>query len=262
LGFIHSLGYLDVDKCSYINAFSRCSPITKLCFSLSGILISVSAPSPFVPIIVFAVVTVLLLIFAEVPVKLYFKLMMFPMFFAIMSCFLIALFFGSENPIAHLRVQGYEIIIFGDAVRLASTLFFRVLGGVSSIFFLSLTTPMMDIWIVLRKIGIPSVLVEVSILTYRYLFVLLEVASRMHLAQELRLGYSTMRRTFQSLYLLVTNLFIETLLQGERTFNAMTARGYDGTIRVVDEVPKPGLRAVVGIAVFDALMVFLIILRT
>jgi cobalt/nickel transport system permease protein len=119
---------------------------------------------------------------------------------------------------------------------------------------------MMDTWIMLRKMGTPSILVEMSMLMYRYMFVFLEYASRMHLAQELRLGYSNLRRSFRSISLVATNLFIGTLQQGERTFTAMTARGYDGNIRMLTDIPKPALSSVAGIVAFDILMVFMIFL--
>jgi cobalt/nickel transport system permease protein len=255
-----SLCYFDVDKYSYTNSFSKCSPITKLFFALSAILISVSAPSPPVPIIIFSVVSVLLLVFAKVRAKLYFKLMISPILFVSASCIIIAFFFGSTDPIAYMKIQGHGITVYGDAVNLSITLFCRVLGSVSSLFFLSLTTPMMDTWNVLRKMGTPAILVEMSMLIYRYLFAFLEVASRIHTAQELRLGYSTLRRTFTSISLLATNLFIGTLQQGERTFNAMTARGYDGTIRMLNETSRPAWSSLAGIAIFDILMVFMILL--
>jgi len=252
--------YFDVDKYSYINRLSKCSPITKLFLSLSGIVLSVSSPSPPVPIIVFSVLAALLIFLARVPAKFYLKMMTYAMLATVLNCIVIALFFGSKNPIAYIGIHGYGITVYGDAVDLGITLFCRVLGGVSSLFFLSLTTPMMDTWIVLRKMGAPPILVEMSMLMYRYLFVFLEYASRMHLAQELRLGYSTLRRSFRSLSLVATNLFIGTLQQGERTFTAMTARGYDGNIRMLTELPKPALSSVAGIVVFDILMAFMIFL--
>ena len=182
------------------------------------------------------------------------------MLLTIVNCLIIALFFGSKNAIAHIGISGIGITVYQDAVNLGITLFCRVLGGVSSLFFLSLTTPAMDTWVVLRKMGVPSILVEMSMLMYRYLFVFLEYAARMHLAQELRLGYSTLRRSFRSISLVATNLFIGTLQQGERTFTAMTARGYDGNIRMLTELPKPTFSSVASISAFDILMVFTIFL--
>ena len=46
------------------------------------------------------------------------------------------------------------------------------------------------------------------------------------------------------------NLFIRTLEQGERTFTAMNARGYDGNIRVLEDLPKPSKTALAGIILF------------
>jgi energy-coupling factor transporter transmembrane protein EcfT len=60
--------------------------------------------------------------------------------------------------------------------------------------------------------------------------------------------------------LVATNLFIGTLQQGERTFTAMTARGYDGNIRMLTDIPKPSSSSVVGIVAFDILMFFTIVL--
>ncbi len=54
--------------------------------------------------------------------------------------------------------------------------------------------------------------------------------------------------------------FIRTLEQGERTFVAMNARGYDGTIRVLDDFPSPRKIMLVGILVFDVLFIILIFL--
>ncbi|MGF3522479.1 MAG: CbiQ family ECF transporter T component, partial [Candidatus Bathyarchaeia archaeon] len=55
------------------------------------------------------------------------------------------------------------------------------------------------------------------------------------------------------------NLFIRTLEQGERTFTAMNARGYDGKMRVLEDLPKPTITALGSIVLFDAVMVVSII---
>jgi cobalt/nickel transport system permease protein len=77
----------------------------------------------------------------------------------------------------------------------------------------------------------------------------------MHTAQELRLGYSGLMKRLRSTSLLIATLFIRTLEQGERTFTAMNARGYDGTIRVLEDLPPPKKTALVGIALFDAALI-------
>jgi energy-coupling factor transporter transmembrane protein EcfT len=56
------------------------------------------------------------------------------------------------------------------------------------------------------------------------------------------------------------NLFIRTLEQGERTFTAMNARGYDGTIYILEDLPSPRKAALAGIIILDVLLVVAIFL--
>ncbi|MFH0897610.1 MAG: cobalt ECF transporter T component CbiQ, partial [Candidatus Bathyarchaeota archaeon] len=146
--------------------------------------------------------------------------------------------------------------IFKNGITLSIATFLRVEGGLSCLFFLVLTTSITDIFITLRRARVPKVLVEMSLLIYRYIFVFIEVAEKMNIAQKLRLGHSGWMRRIRSLALLSGNLFIRTLEQGERTFTAMNARGYDGNIRVLEDLPQPRKIALIGIIIFDAVLVF------
>jgi cobalt/nickel transport system permease protein len=119
---------------------------------------------------------------------------------------------------------------------------------------LVLTTTMNDLFISLRKIYIPKVFIEISLLIYRYIFVFMEVSSKMSTAQKLRLGRAGWFSRIRSTSLLAGNLFIRTLEQGERTFIAMNARGYDGNIRVMEDQPKPSKAILAAILLFDIML--------
>jgi len=97
-------------------------------------------------------------------------------------------------------------------------------------------------------------------LIYRYIFVLLEVSEKMLIAQKLRLGGGGWMKQIRGLALLASNLFIRTLEQGERTFVAMSARGYDGTIHVLEDIPKPRKAVLAAIVLFDVFLVVAIFL--
>jgi cobalt/nickel transport system permease protein len=125
-----------------------------------------------------------------------------------------------------------------------------------------LTTSITDIFITLRRFKVPRVVVELSLLIYRYIFVLLEISVKMNTAQKLRLGNSGLIKRMRSVALVAGNLFIRTLEQGERTFVAMNARGYDGNIRVLEDLPKPKKAAIFGIVLFDIILAIAIFLTT
>lgn len=187
---------------------------------------------------------------ARIPYRFYLKLLWYPIIIIAITCIIIALFFGYQQPLTEVNLLGLRWTVFKDGITLGINIFFRVLGGLSTQFFLVLTTPMTSILLILRKARIPTVLIETSLLIYRYIFVFIEVMETMHTAQELRLGYSGLRRRLRSTSLLIANLFIRTLEQGERTFTAMNARGYDGNIRVLEDLPKPSKTALAGITLF------------
>jgi cobalt/nickel transport system permease protein len=132
-----------------------------------------------------------------------------------------------------------------------------VLGALSAQYFLVLTTSMTDIFITLRRIQIPKTLIEISLLIYRYIFVFMEVTNKMNTAQKLRLGRQGWVKKIQSTSLLAGNLFIRSLEQGERTFTAMNARGYDGNYRVLEDLPKAKASTLTLIVLFDVFLIML-----
>ena len=112
----------------------------------------------------------------------------------------------------------------------------KCFGAVSCMYFLSLTTPMVDLFTLLRKSIIPNFIIEIAELIYRYIFVLFDVSHRIHTAQDARLGYSNLRVSYHSTAQLASNLFIRSFNQAEKTYTAMESRGYDGEINVI--MPK------------------------
>jgi cobalt/nickel transport system permease protein len=167
---------------------------------------------------------------------------------------LIALFFGNGAPLVQITFPWFTWTIYDNGITTAFITFFRVVGAVSAMFSLVLTTSMTDIFISLRKIHMPKIFVEISLLVYRYIFVFMEVSSKMSIAQIMRLGQAGWLSRVRSTSFLAANLFIRTLEQGERTFVAMDARGYDGNIRVLEDQPKASKATIAGILLFDIML--------
>lgn len=243
-----------IDSYAYTNALAKTSPTTKITFAASMLVLSVLSPSPVIPITVFLISLILIVLIAQIPGRFYFDLFIYPVIFAAISCFFIALFFGNGTPLFQINAPWFNWTIYNNGVTMAFTTFFRVAGAVSAMFFLVLTTSMTDLFISLRKIHIPKVLIEISLLIYRYIFVFMEVASKMNTAQKLRLGQTGWFRRIRSTSLLVGNLFIRAMEQGERTFVAMSARGYDGNIRVLEDQPRASKAVLAGILVLDVML--------
>jgi cobalt/nickel transport system permease protein len=95
-----------------------------------------------------------------------------------------------------------------------------------TIILLSNTTPFSEILSLLRRIGIPTLLITVLALTYRYLFVLVDEAARLRRARESRMFVIRRSRVWLSLTSLMGQLFIRSTERSERIYTAMISRGW------------------------------------
>ena len=121
------------------------------------------------------------------------------------------------------------------------SLIFVVLSSISCLYFLTLTTPVQTILQVLRKLKVPQLLIEITEITYRFIFVFLETALKIYQAQNSRLGYRTFRLWLHSLGLLISSLFMTVFQRAKELTIAMDSRGYAEDILYLDE-PLPIFR--------------------
>jgi cobalamin biosynthesis protein CbiM/cobalt ECF transporter T component CbiQ len=240
-----------IDSYAYTNSLAQTSPATKIFFAASMLVLSVLSPSIVIPITALLLTAFLIVGIAKIPGRFYLDLLIYPLILAAISCVFIALFFGYGASLTQISFPWFTWTIYTNGIGMALATFFRVAGAVSSMFFLVLTTSMTNLFISLRKIRLPKVLSEISLLIYRYIFVFMEVSSKMTTAQKLRLGQTGWVKRIRQTSLLAGNLFIRTLEQGERTFTAMSARGYDGNIRLLEDQPKPSKAVLLGILLLD-----------
>lgn len=103
---------------------------------------------------------------------------------------------------------------------------------------LAAVTPFHKLVTAMRRLGVPPMLVATLQFMYRYLHVLTEELDRMVLARRARTFRRTGRLDWGLLTGLIGVLFLRALERGERVHAAMLARGWDGTLRTLDD---PGL---------------------
>ena len=99
-----------------------------------------------------------------------------------------------------------HVALAPGGLELAGRLGARALAGVSCLLFLALTTPAADLVGGMRRLGLPAEIAEMSLLMYRFLFLLTDTAEAMNAAQTARLGHVTYGRHMKSLSLLIANL--------------------------------------------------------
>jgi len=143
-----------------------------------------------------------------------------------------ALIIGIFNPL----LDREPVMVIGPAVVTGGWLSF---GSIMFRFFLTVgaaltlvaCTGMNRLGAALEQLGVPRVFVVQLLFLYRYLFVFSDQAVKMKRSAELRSSGRPLRlRVFGSL---IGHLLLRAMERAERIYQAMTARGFDGTIRVL-----------------------------
>ena len=144
-------------------------------------------------------------------------------------------FWRGGVPLYSLRLFGVNLALTSEgAWRLASVV---VKGWLSILAAATLaqTTHFTALGRALRGLGLPPVLSSIILLMYRYLFVLVGEAFRLMRAREARTATPDGRAPRVSLAWragvtgsMVGTLFLRTHERGERIYQAMLARGFDG----------------------------------
>ena len=213
---------------------------------------------------VFTALTMLFLIIfiGKTSYKNVFHLMTVPIVFIIMGSAAIAISIGqnSSDMLFSLHFGNTYFGVSHTSLLSAVRVMIKCFGAVSCMYFLSLTTPMVDLFTLLRKSIIPNFIIEIAELIYRYIFVLFDVSHRIHTAQDARLGYSNLRVSYHSTAQLASNLFIRSFNQAEKTYTAMESRGYDGEINVImpkiNHSVKFNVFAVIYVVITTAIAIF------
>jgi cobalt/nickel transport system permease protein len=141
-----------------------------------------------------------------------------------------------------LDSQGLSLAPGG--LEAAARLVLRSLAALTCLLFLALTTPATDLIAGLRRLGLPAEIAELALLMYRFLFLLGETALAMDSAQAARLGHVGAKRRLRALGLLVANLLPRALDRARRLEVGLSARGWDGDLRVLSKratVSRPAL---------------------
>lgn len=205
---------------------------TKVLFAILAIILNLMASSPIVPVIIFLICSFLILYKAKIPLRFYATFMAIPIGFAVLSVVFLA-FLGAGPKLWALNIFGFEIGLTAAGINQGLLVFFRVIGGVSALGFLILTTPMNRIFAVFHDLHVPAIITDLAILMYRYIFLFLDVTATMYNSQKTRLGYHSYMSWMNCLASLAGMVFIRTWEQGEISYKALASRGYNGQLNMI-----------------------------
>lgn len=147
-------------------------------------------------------------IFLLSPIKLkqFLLLILFPMSFVIFSSIII--WIQSD-----LKTATFTIV--------------RALNGLLLLYSFTLTIPLYYFTAFLRQLFLPEVFVELYELTYRFIFIIMEEASDMILAQQMRFGFFSFKHATKNLSLCLSALFLRVFSRFKDLENAAQLRQFN-----------------------------------
>ncbi len=204
--------------------------------ALGTMLVCLTFSSPVVSFLVILLMASLIVLRARIPFRFYFKLMLVPMGFLVIGVLTIAVNLARDATgfFWGVQVGSYILGVSTQGLMLSAMLFIKSLAAVSCLYFLSLTTPMVEVFAMCRKLRLPPLLIELMSLVYRYIFVLLETAEKIYISQTSRGGYTNLKTTYVSLGHLFSNLFSKSCHTSKMLYLALLARCYTGELNVLE----------------------------
>ncbi|MDF3001866.1 MAG: cbiQ [Bacillota bacterium] len=250
-----------IDKLAYSSKLRYKNPAVKAAFAVGSLLICVGARSFVISLIILMIMGGLTVLSGRISVLRYFGLLMIPFSFLALSTLAIV-FNLSEQPLNlfNIPIGTVYLAVSQNSLREGVLLVVVALASVSCLYFLTLSTTMIDLLTLLQRLRCPKLMVELMMLIYRYIFVLLDMASAISTSQKCRLGNKDFMTELRSVGQLLAVLLIRSLKKSSLLYDAMESRCYDGEIRVLNEYRPAEMRDAAGVAGYLAILIVLAVI--
>jgi len=220
-----------IEQSAYANRWRCVAPTAKGIFALGGFVAAFAAGTPAAAVAVAGLIVAVTLAGARIPPVRYLRVAAPALFFLAMSGLSLAFSFNYAEAAGGLSLQ-----LTSAGLHQVAEVSARSLGALTALLFLVLTTPLIDLIALLRRLKTPEVLLEIMVLCYRMLFVFSEAVHDTLTAQAARLGYATPRLAMRSLGELAANLTLQVWQRAHALHVAAQARNNDGPLRFQEAI--------------------------
>jgi cobalt/nickel transport system permease protein len=228
-----------LDALAYGNALRTLPPVQKLCFAITLLVMAMFVHPP-IHLAIFIWLAMWVVGYAKIPGRFYLGMLLGVMSFLITSLPAIALNFAPIVPVDSLwswPLWGGQLYLSASGLQQAVGILSRSLASTAALFFIILTVPFAELAVVLEQTRLPTILTELLLLCYRFIFLLAEVAQSIAIAQQSRGGYRTRRLALSSVSLLIRQLIQRTAVRYQQIALGIKARGFNQEFRFWQSTP-------------------------
>lgn len=225
-----------IDKLAYTSPIRKYSPVLKSGFAVGSLLVCVGARSFIVSVFVLILMGYLTVHAGKVSLPTYRNMILAPATFLLLGTLAI-LFDITHNPLDLVSIPIGNVYLSISKANLIETLRLIIvaISSVSCLYFLSSTTPMLDLIYVLKRLHMPWLITELMMLIYRFIFVLGDISAAIMLSQESRLSTISKKTHIKAIGLMLSVLLVRAVSKANILYDAMESRCYDGRIEVLEE---------------------------
>ncbi len=224
---------LSIDKYAYDNRILKWSPKLKGLIWLLGITI---AFQPFLwikPLLILVFVSHTL--YADhLTLRRYLKWFYAILPFVALSIIGIVFTMSSQKQMIY-----YPVKIFGTYFGVSKSMLpvglhlgLQITTAVVCTYWFALTTPFQQIIVMLKALKLPNILIEETLLMYRFIFIFIESFEQIHKAQKMRFGYRNVKVSLHSSGILVKMLFEQVMVNYTYMTHALDAKLFNGDFKI------------------------------
>lgn len=220
-----------IDYYSYISKIRTWNSTFKVLLSFITLLLCIILNNIYVSLIILFTMSFVTAYWGKLNLCHYISLLTIPFIFIITGSITIGIDV-SLKPCGQHSINLYWFYLYTSDKNIfkALQIIFKSLGAVSSMYMMILSTPASEIISVLQKLHVPKIITELMNMTYRFIFILMDVQCKMKNSAKSRLGYCDFKTSCYSFGHIAGNLLLISLKKSNTYYDALISRCYNGNL--------------------------------
>lgn len=250
---------LYIEQFVYSNKLRNTHPLERIIFALITMALSLIVSDWRIHILIILIMISLLIFKAKIDWGVILKLMTIPLGFLLLGVITIAIQISSRELdfLYFFTFFDYNIGITTGSVEMALKTLTVSLSTVSCLYFMALTTPMVELIYVLKILRVPESIIELMALIYRFIFVFINTAFNIYYAQQARYGHSSFKKSLNSFAMLFANLWGKAFFKSKNLLQSLESRGFEGNLKVLNPEYKFSIKNILFFGFLDLIIIIL-----
>lgn len=219
---------LQIDKIAHASGLRQLNQQLRVTLPLAGLLLFAIFGNGFIGLCLLILTSLITVTVGRVPAGLYLKSLLAPAFFVFSAAVGILVVTTPDASGVIWQLGRWPIFVTQHTAQLTLETILRAYGSLSLVYLIAFHNTIWDLGQHMLSMKLPKTFVELFVLCYRFIFILLEEGYEMVHAQDLRLGYMRLDTAMQSLSLLISQLFIRTIMRARDMEDSLSMRLYTG----------------------------------